>query len=430
MQTAASAAPRLADAGKRITERDILLAAAGTLSALVYYRLFPPAVTGGAEPWSVAQSLLRNGTFANPFDQAMTGPTAHLAPLLPFQLALFIRWFGNLGIPAMFACMFLAHGIHAALLPRVSQALLGRLQPGLIAAVIAIALPIFKIEPVWENMYSAAAIVAFCLLARRLRGAADGLWSGLAAGLLLLLNPSLLTIVGCWLVYSLWIGWPGVRGFWRFGVGFAAACLLVILPWEVRNYRELGGITFIRDNLGLELYAANNDCAQPTLAENLANGCQKRMHPISSATEVAEVARLGELAYNRDRQHQAVQWMASHPQRFAYLLSGRFLFFWFPSGSIWIEVVTGLSLVGLGLALGQRQKMAWFAAAVFVLYPLTYYMVQASVRFRYPILWLSLLLAGYLLDRVYTAFRPSHKMWRSAHEDRAERQPAGSDRPS
>ena len=381
----------------------MLLAGAGMLSALVYFVALPRPIVGGAEPTAIAKSLVSNGTFADPFiSTGATGPTAHLAPLFPLLLALFFLWLGKAAVFGEITAVCLAHGIHAALLPRISQVLFGQARPGTIAAICTIGLPVFLVEPVWENMYAATAVVAFCLLARQPRGAGDGAWCGVAAGLLILLNPSLLSIVVCWLGYAFWTSWRGFRSCLRFSAAFGAACLVVLLPWEVRNYRQLGGFTFVRDNLGMELYAANNDCAQPSLIENLRNGCQQLMHPIFSPREMADVKRMGELNYNRDRQRRALAWISLHPRRFLELVERRFLIFWFPPGSAWIDGITGLSVAGLVLAFRQQRKMAWFAAAAFALYPLTYYVVQVSTRFRFPILWISLLLAGYVLDWVWS----------------------------
>ncbi|HXN45777.1 MAG TPA: hypothetical protein VN893_04000 [Bryobacteraceae bacterium] len=46
-----------------------------------------------------------------------------------------------------------------------------------------------------------------------------------------------------------------------------------------------------------------------------------------------------------------------------------------------------------------------FIAAVMALYPLIYYVVQYIPRYRYPILWLSLLGAGYALSEWTAAAR-------------------------
>ena len=59
--------------------------------------------------------------------------------------------------------------------------------------------------------------------------------------------------------------------------------------------------------------------------------------------------------------------------------------------------VTLASFLGLALLLIRRHPIAIFIAACWLVYPLIYYCVQHDVRYREPILWLTLLTAGYVL---------------------------------
>ncbi len=244
--------------------------AAGTLSALIYFALLARPLIGGGESVAIAESLVKHGRFADPFAaNGSTGPTAHLAPLLPLMLAGWYWLFGKAAAFAVVACVALAHGLHAVLLPRISKLFFARTRPGVIAAICTVLLPIFFIEPLWENMYAAVGLLAFCLAFPRLRGLVDGAKCGIAAGFLILLSPSLIFVIVCWLVYVLCASWPGFRTFWGITGVTCLACVIVLLPWEVRNYQQLGGLPFVRDNFGLELHAANNDCAQARLIENV-----------------------------------------------------------------------------------------------------------------------------------------------------------------
>ena len=93
--------------------------------------------------------------------------------------------------------------------------------------------------------------------------------------------------------------------------------------------------------------------------------------------------------------------MSAHPGRFWVLTLRRFREFWFPVAgeraymtyTIWL--ITLLSIPGLVLMAKRREPVTWFVAAVLLIYPLMYYVVVADVRYRYPVLWLSLLPAGY-----------------------------------
>lgn len=47
--------------------------------------------------------------------------------------------------------------------------------------------------------------------------------------------------------------------------------------------------------------------------------------------------------------------------------------------------------------LRHRQRIGYFIVAVWLIYPTMYYVMVSSDRYRYPILWTSLLPAGYFL---------------------------------
>ena len=109
--------------------------------------------------------------------------------------------------------------------------------------------------------------------------------------------------------------------------------------------------------------------------------------------------------------NKALNWIRSHPAGFLELTIRRFVEFWFPnpatvtiySYSIWLIKV--LSFAGLWLMIRRRLPVTGFVAIVFLIYPAVYYLLQSSVRYRYPVLWLSLLPAGYALRRLVPAVK-------------------------
>jgi hypothetical protein len=82
------------------------------------------------------------------------------------------------------------------------------------------------------------------------------------------------------------------------------------------------------------------------------------------------------------------------------LLGKRIWEFWFPNPAYgWfgrsISFMTLLSIPGLFIIWRKNVRLAVFTGAVFILYPLLYYFNVSDYRYRYPILWLSLIFAGY-----------------------------------
>jgi len=150
----------------------------------------------------------------------------------------------------------------------------------------------------------------------------------------------------------------------------------------------------------MTLYASNNDCAESNFAENARNDCYP--HPNVSVSEARLLRALGEVQYDRKRIADTKYWIAQNPIRFMKLTLKRVWEFWFPrlgdraymTYIIWLA--TALSIPGLILMARRREPVTVFTAAVLLIYPMLYYLVFTSVRYRYPVLWLSLLPAGYL----------------------------------
>jgi hypothetical protein len=381
----------------------------------------------GFETVAVGRTLAEQGQFANPYSSLATGPTAHVAPAYPAFLGLLLWMFGYSATFALAAsaCSMLVHGLNTALLPRLSLLLFGSRTPGLWGAAMSIVLPLYFFFPQFEVIYFSAALMLFCLATHWLamRG---GPWAGLTAGLcfgaIALLNPASTTVAAPWLAYLAWRhrNARALRFLLFLALGFAVAQT----PWTWRNYRQFHKLFFVRDNLGLELYVSNNAAAQDTFQKNNATGLYQQLHPDHSVAEAQECARLGEIEYNRRRLALAVEWMRSHPGDFLRLSAARARMFWFPAaeGYPWyafgIALVTVVSFGGIVLLARRGERALLFLIAVQLLYPILYYLVQNDPRFRAPVLWISILEAGYLLaaasDAVSTRARRGATGYRSS----------------
>ena len=372
------------------------------------------ALGAGFETLTVARNLARYGQFANPFGLRQTGSTALVPPLYPAFLALLLRIFGNTApfALAIDGITIAVHALHAALLPAVSQLFFGDRRPGIWAAVVTIVLPVFLLFPQYEIMYVATGLMLFCLAANRLvvrGGVAAALAAGAAMGLLALLNPASIALTVSWLAYLLWRYRP--VHLHRFAWCAVLAAAVTLAPWTWRNYREFHKLFFVRNNLGLELYIANNDLAQASFSLNEANGCHLLMHPGRSDSESRDYQALGEVEYNRRRGAVARAWIRSHPARFAILTAQRIRMYWFPDADISasyarsIAFITLSGILGMLLLARRRQPIAVFLIGASLVYPVLYYFVQSDPRYRTPFLWIPLLAGGYFLTAVTVSAR-------------------------
>jgi hypothetical protein len=282
---------------------------------------------------------------------------------------------------------------------------------GLIAALLGSLLPIPGIFFKWDALFVALLFALLTgltgLLARP--GGRIGLWvlTGILWGLGLLFSPILLLPLLGWLVLLLIK--LGAAASWRRVLLLFALPMLMIIPWTVRNYETFHHIVFIRDNMGQTLLFSNNDCTTGWVKEDLSSGCLGLRNPYNNVEVAKLVAKEGEYQFNASCLQRGSMWIKEHPKEFVGLTLTRIRLFWFPPfgneatmlgklnfAAIW--VLTLLSVAGM-VAIYRRQPWAAvFLISGSILFSVIYYVAQLDIRYRYPILWVSLLATGALIE--------------------------------
>jgi len=370
-----------------------------------------------AEMEKLARSLAEHGTFADPY-KIPTGPTAHHAPVYPLLLSLIFRAFGY-GKSALWAMMlmnFCFASLQYALLPLLTDAAKVHRIVGVTSAAIGALLPyrIFR-EVRWEATLNGFVIVLLTLIttkwlkarpSSRLHSFAIGLAWG--AGMLCCAN--LLLVFLLLLLFIAILSWRHKQPHWAPAIALAFLGMVVaVTPWNIRDYRALGGFVFIRSNFGLEFSLSNHAGVYALLADNLVIGFPHNYyhehHPWASAAEAEQVRELGEIQYNRRCLRQALAWIRSEPHTFARLTLERIIFFWFtPLGhqrlrTSVLVLWTLIAAWGVFLALRRHPDLGIQFLALWLGYPAVYYMIQIDTRYRYPIDWTFTFLAVYVLTR-------------------------------
>jgi len=355
---------------------------------------------------SIARNLAEHGCFANPEAILDTGPTAANPPLYPLYLSLFIRIFGMTNWVYLAAALsnIVANAFTASFLPRISRLFYGNMWPGVFGSVLWLAT--MQLLPSWDTSLTVAGVLIFCMFSASYLKTEDrhinALPGGAIAGLLFLLNPASLLITLPLVAYRLIFR----KVSFRQTAILLATLFLIIFLWAGRNYLQLGSFV-TRTGMGITLYPSNNDCAEPSLVADGLYGCYQAHHPNRSLDEAQLMRSMGEVKYDRKRQADTVLWIKTHPARFYVLTVERIRNFWFPplnedtvqAPVIW--VITILSIPGLWLMAKHRESVTLFVLSVFIIYPLMYYVVVSNTRYRYPVLWLSLLPAGYFIWKIY-----------------------------
>ena len=411
----------------RIHQADVsilLFLAAGAIG--IASQIMLPAMPG-AEMVRLAQNLVAHGAFANPFGTLVTGPTAVNPPLYPLLLAALFKVFRQPAYVYVASVLIaiLANAFTASLLPRLSAAMLGDCVPGIFGGVLW--LGAMQSIPGWDTNLSILGILIFCLVTlpsgfARHRPISASVLGGILAGLLFLLNPSLILITAPWLAYIWFSSRASKLSALRDPLIALSILFLFGFGWALRNYFAVGAFV-VKTNMGTALYVSNNDCAEASLIKDQFNNCYQSRNPDSSVQEARQLIAMGEVQYNKARIATTETWIRNHPARFAQLTLWRFMEFWFPPAD-WIPptkkfqnpfsisqyaqkwalqqiriacviwLATALSIPGLILIVRHRETVSLYFIAVLALYPLMYYLVVTEVRYRYPVLWVTLLCAG------------------------------------
>ena len=348
---------------------------------------------------AVATALAERGEFADPYILP-TGPTAHLPPLMPGILAAIWRLFG-MGLAAGYIAWLVRIATYAtmyAMLPWLAGRLGLARQAGVLAGVTG------ALIALWPGHGEALTAIAMGLLLvaflRRWgsprRSGGGSLLLGLAAGVTFHLQPALLPVVlGC-MAFELW--WSVDSRKWRLSTLMILGMLLACVPWAYRIYQTFDEVFFIRSNLGLELSMGNHEDA--AAAMDVMDARQEHRHPRTHEAEARLVQELGEVTYMRLAGREAFDWIGGHPGRFVSLTLSRATHFWLgplhrPWMAAWVTALTILALLGAirvipSLTVPQRAALLIPLAT----YPLIYYVVTYMSRYRVPLNWLLLVLAG------------------------------------
>ena len=351
----------------------------------------------GWEMGRIARSIAEGQGFSSPTDLP-TGPSAWAPPLYPYILAVVFRLFGVYSAVSAWVILTF-NSIFAALtcltLYRIAQRIYGPAVARATAwtwAVFPYAI-YWPVRVVWETSLTTFLLSLALLLTLRMADPPPRLrmWIlfGLLWGVIALTNTAIVSMFPfclLWLLYRL------PRRGQMIG---AAVCVLtaalVVSPWLLRNYEVFGKFIFVRDNLPLEMYEANNDQSAGLWTRN--------EHPGNNPEAMRKFQELGELGFMDEKKQEVRQFIREHPGRFLRFTGERAAYFWIapPQATIIAGydlmisrhtnflLAAVLAFAGLWLTIRNRKRGAFLLACFLLVYPLPYYLVMPFVRYKHPI---------------------------------------------
>jgi 4-amino-4-deoxy-L-arabinose transferase-like glycosyltransferase len=352
----------------------------------------------GWEMGRLARSIAEGQGFSSPTDLP-TGPSAWAPPLYPYILAGVFKLFGVYS--ALSAWVILAfNSIFAALTCLTLYLIAERIYGPAVARATAWTWAVFPyaiywpVRVVWETSLTTFLLSLALLLTLRMADQPPRLrmWIlfGVLWGVIALTNTAIVSMFPfclLWLLYRL----PRRTG----QLIGAALCVLtaalVVSPWLLRNYEVFGEFIFVRDNLPLEMYEANNDQSAGLWTRN--------EHPGNNPEAMRRFQELGELGFMAEKQKEVRSFIREHPARFLRFTAERAVYFWIAPPQA--TIVAGydlmisrhtnfllgavLAFAGLWLTIRNRKRGAFLLACFLLLYPLPYYLVMPFVRYKHPI---------------------------------------------
>ena len=355
----------------------------------------------GYETGRIAQSIALGKGFSSPLS-VESGPTIWLTPVFPYLLAGVFKLFGVYSYLSLL--VITTFDLLISALTCIPIFYIGKKLGGVgLAALAAWMWVIFPngilipIQWVWDTSLSAlmAALILWATLAiRDSKRSRDWIGYGLLWGAGLMVNAAIFSMAPflfLWLAWDLrkqgrkWLQLPAVAA-----LLMAAVCV----PWTVRNYVVFHRVIVFRSNFGLELWLGNNDQVPDTWAGFL--------HPNDYEPEREKYVGMGEIAYMDAKEHEAIQFMVSHPRDEMRFFWRRFIDNWVgawdPIQDFWYRLsfirkfnlsanifVSLFGLLGI-LVLSREKNVFTFPIAMYPLvFPVVYYITHSSIRYRHPI---------------------------------------------
>ena len=363
----------------------------------------------GWETGRIARSLAEGRGFSSPTDLD-SGPSAWTAPVYPYILAGVFKIWG-IYTPASAWVILAFNSFWAALTCWTLYLVAGRIFGAWVARVSAWTWALFPyllywaVRVVWETSLTTFLLTLVLWLTIRASDERSprGIWvyQGFVWGLILLTNTAIVILL------PFFLGWAIAHSYRRRALRGAALCLGIIavcaVPWTIRNYRRFDRVLFVRDNLPLELYEANND--------HSAGLWTRSEHPGNDPTAMRRMQELGEIGFMDEKKLEFRAFLREHPGEFVRFTLERIWYFWAapPQATIvagydlWVArhveflLASLFAFAGLVLAFVRKNAYRWLLTPFLLIYPLPFYVVNPLPRYKHPIEPIMLMLIIYLL---------------------------------
>ena len=355
----------------------------------------------GYEAGKIARSIITGHGFSNPY-WVNTGPTAEVAPVLPYVIAGIMAVFGIYTKAAALAVLSLNSLVSAItcvpifFLAKKSFGLREARWAAWTWAFFPYAVQ-YSADSMWDHALTALFLTLLLLIALHLQSSTRlGSWAGFGclSGLSALTAPVVLgtlPFLGGWICWRLqrqkrnWVLPAGVAGL---------ALVFTLAPWLIHNYRTFHHPVFLKDTLPMVFLDGNYG--------NKLHWWDGSLDPCgNNPAEMAEFQKVGEQAYMAEKWRQAFDVVRSNPGVIVWRSIRRVVYMWTgywsfnpdylreepfdPANIVFCTAFTALAIVGLSKAFRKVPSVATPYALVLLIYPLIYYFTHSDLAYRHPL---------------------------------------------
>ncbi len=366
----------------------------------------------GYELGRVARAIAAGQGFSSPLRMVDSGPTAWFTPIYPYLVAGIFKIWGIFSDESRLIIMTLNSAFAALTVIPIYGAAQRTFRKNVAvgAAWAWVFLPtslLFPISWIWDTALAALFLALIFWATLAMREAKTILpWAGYGAlwAVGVLVNPSLLSLFPFLAGWALWQSRRSSSDWVKFSAATVLIFAIGLVPWTVRNYRVFGKFIVLRSNFGLELWLGNNP--------NVPDTWSPWLHPNDNLEEAEKYKRMGEIAFMAEKQQEAFTFMRTHPAETLQFMFRRFVDNWlaitdspvdawsvtplYAKAFIVMNFLLSLfTLLGALFAYRSRPVEAFPYVMVLLIFPLIFYLTHSSLRYRFPMDPIMMVLAAY-----------------------------------
>jgi len=394
-----------------------LLVRIGVMFVMESYKFPDEGSFGFGYGETAKQVVLGEGFSLGYYDSGAPRATAVAPPGYVYFVALIFYLFGIYSTKAAII-IEIAQSLTAALTCLVFYQLGRRYHEkvGLLAALAVAFYPpsimfsIGRISPIILVVLLLGLTMHYLLKIQAERRDRDAIICGLLMGVNALFEP---TVILFYIAACLWLLlWStNARAIaLKHSVMMGVVCILCLLPWTIRNYLAFGAFPVLKSSMGQHLLVGNNPyCNGVTFYCN-------DLYKVFSPEEQKELDQLDEVRANKIMFQKAIFFIKNDPGTFARSTLKKLYYYWSPVNPYrmtrydTLRLLTygpALLLAALGILLTRKRwRETSLFLALFLFYPLTYYVTQVTInRYRFAVEAFLLLPAAYAVVYLVEHFR-------------------------